>query len=230
MIGNTPRRETNIYVEANKSFAFGIHFINAVSEGDLDLTGTTVRLTASQQPHLGGVEVLRIEAVHIADVQGLVQFQFQASDLALGYGSYSYDVTLITTQGYSVPILKGYIEVGANTDQDISNTFTDIHADSEITAAIGDSNLVEITVERIDGMLSVTQGLILDFEARMDDRVERAETAATSAEYWSGKTTEDIAGLKTWMANTGFPYWKGTSAQYAALGAPDPSILYLLTD
>lgn len=230
MIGNTPRRETNIYVEANKSFAFGIHFINAVSGGDLDLTGTTVRLTASQQPHKGGTEVLNVEAAHIADVQGLVQFQFQASDLALDSGQYAYDVTMVTTQGYSVPIIKGYIEVGSNTDQDVSNTFTDIHADSEITAAIGDSNVVEITVERIDGMLSVTQGLILGFEERMETQVGKAEAAASTAEYWSSKTTTDIADLKTWMIGVGFPYWKGTTAQYGALKNPDPSVLYLLTD
>lgn len=230
MIGNTPRRETNIHVEANKSFAFGIHFVNAVSGGDLDLTGTTVRMAVAQQPHLGGTEVLNLEAVHIADVQGLVQFQFQASDLAMPNGSYYYDVTLVTTQGYSVPILKGFLEVGTNTDQDISNVFTDIHADSEITAAIGNSNVVEITVERIDGMLSVTQGLILDFEARMEVEVGKAETAATDAQFWSNKTTADIAAHQTHMDEMGFPYWKGTTAQYQQLAQPDQNVLYLLTD
>lgn len=229
MIGNTPRQETNIQVEANKSFVFGIQFKKA--NGDpLDLTGTTVRLVAALPTYKGGTEVLTLDAVHITDTQGLVQFQFQAADLALEAASYAYDVTLLTVPGYSVPIIKGFIEVGKNTDQDISNVFTDIHADSEVTAVIADSNVVEISIERVDGMLTVTQGLIDDFRVEMAAEVTKAETAATDAQYWSDKTTTDIAGLQAWMTNAGFPYWKGTSAQYAALGAPDPTVLYLLTD
>ena len=229
MIGNTPRRETNIQVEANKSFVFGIQFKKA--NGDpLDLTGASVRLVAAQAPHLGGTEVLDLDAVHITDTQGLVQFQFQASDLALVAASYPYDVTLLTKVGYTVPIIKGFIEVGTNTDPDISNTFTDIHADSEVTAVIAESNVVEITVERVDGMLTVTQGLIDDFRAEMAVEVSKAQTAATDAEFWSNKTDDDITGLKAWLTDMGFPYWKGTAQQYAALPKPDPSVLYLLVD
>jgi hypothetical protein len=229
VIGNTPRQETNIQVEANKSFVFGIQFKKW--NGDpLDLTGASVRLVAAQQPYLGGTEVLDLDAVHITDTQGLVQFQFQASDLALPAASYAYDVTLITVPGYSVPIIKGYLEVGVNTDPDTSNVFTDIHADSEITAVIGESNVVEITVERVDGMLTVTQGLIDDFRVEMTAEVVKAETAATDAEFWSKKTTTDINNLQTWMANMGYPYWKGTSQAYAALPAPDPTVMYLLVD
>ena len=229
MIGNTPRQETNIQLEASKSFVFGIQFLKP-NEDPLDMTGLVVRLVAAQQPYLGGTEVLELEAVHITDTQGLVQFQFQAEDLALPSAQYAYDVTLITEPGYSVPILKGYLELGTNTDPDTSNVFSDIHADSEITAVIADSNLVEVTIERVDGMLTVTQGLIDDFRVEMDTKVAAAETFADEAEFWSNKTNTDIQGLQQWMTDMGFPYWKGTAAAYAALPAPNVSVMYLLTD
>jgi len=228
-IGNTPTRETNITVEANRSFAFGIWF-KAEDGTPIDLTDSVLRFVASEMAHFGGTEVLSSIATPMADNKGMMQFEFQASDLALTPSTYAYDVTLVPPSGYSTPILKGHLVVGNNTDEDISNIYqTGVSTGADVTVYLKDRDVVEIKVERVDGLFMFVTELIHDFrdeiaenQALMDEKVASAQASAQLA---YSKAEE----LRGWFNSVGFPFWKGTQAQYDAIPVKDPNVLYLIT-
>lgn len=225
-LGNTVRRETNISLEASKSFAFGIRFVDGAGVA-LDVSDAVVRLVSTQPTYMGEAEVFSVEAEHIGT--GLVRFSLQAEDLALDPGSYPYDVTLVPATGYSVPILKGAFEIGSNTDTDTTNFYSDVQVGSDVTVELGNGGLVEVTIERVDGMYTAVVELINNFTEEMREQVDKAEAAASSSEYWANQTQVEIADLKDWMTLAGFPYWKGNKADFAVI-RPDNNIMYLLVD
>jgi hypothetical protein len=228
-LGNTPRKETNISVEASKSYAFGVRFQH-LDKTPVDMEDIVVRLVASEDAYRGGSEVLSLEGVHIGDDAGLVQFQFQAEDLALDPGQYPYDVTIIPESGYSTPVLKGYIEVGNNQDLDASNRYGMVLTGSEVTAIIENGDLVEITIERIDGLSGVVLQMISEFREEVTKDIDRGAAAATEAKAWASQSKYYADELRAWLQSVGFPFWKGTQAEYDALPNPDPLVLYLITD
>ena len=226
-LGNTPRRETNIAVEANKSYSFGIWFKTA--EGTpVDLTGSELRFVATENAYHNGAEVISLVAIPMLDQPDMQQFEFQAEDLSLTPGSYSYDVTLVPPSGYSIPILKGQLEIGANSDLDTSNTFTDVATGTDVIVQLNGSDVVEVTVERVDGLFMLVRELLSDFRDELAavqlQLVAIAEAAAASAQDASNKAEE----LRGWFNSVGFPFWKGTQAEYDALPAVDPNTLYLI--
>lgn len=226
-LGNTPRRETNIAVEANKSYSFGIWFKTA--EGTpVDLTGSELRFVATENAYHNGAEVISLVAIPMLDQPDMQQFEFQAEDLALTPGSYSYDVTLVPPSGYSIPILKGQLEIGTNSDQDISNTFSDVSTGTDVIVQLNGTDVVEVTVERVDGLFMLVKELLEDFraeiaaaQASMDAKVA---AAAASAQIASDKAAQ----LEGWFNSVGFPFWKGTQAEYDAIPVKDPNVLYLI--
>lgn len=227
-LGNTPRRETNIAVEANKSFAFGVWF-KAADGTPIDLTGSTLRFVAAEQGQRGGREVLSVNAVSDVNNPNMLYFQFQADDLALTAGSYSYDVTLIPPSGYSTPVLKGQLEIGSNTDQDTSNIYgSGVNTGTDLIVLLEDRDVVEVTIERVDGLFMLITEVIKDFrddlaaaQTAMDAQVA---AAAASAQIASSKAAQ----LEDWFKSVGFPFWKGTQAQYDAIPSKDPNVLYLI--
>ena len=227
-LGNTPRRETNISLEQGKSYALGVNFRSAA--GPLDVTDTVLRMVVANLVQRGGVEVLSKEAVTLDALDGRFQFQFQAEELALPAGSYPYDMTIVPPSGFSSPVLKGALEIGTNTDYNTSNTFTEVNAGDDLTIVLDGVDVVEINIERLDGMLGVVQNLISDFKSEMEDQVVAAAASATQAQAWAGQAANSVSDLETYLADMGFPYWAGTRAEYAAVVAPNPAVLYLTTD
>lgn len=227
-LGNTPRRETTFAVEANKSYAFGLRFVHP-DKTAIDLTGCTLRMVVIEGPHVGGTQVLAKVADMTDPTLGFAQFNLQAEDLALDPGSYSYDVTLLPTSGYSSPIIKGYFEVGPNVDFDSSNKYLGLEVGSEITVTFEQGDVVEITIDRVDGLYVLVAGLMEDFKEEMEAAVGQAETAAGEAAA-SADLAEGYAGqMQVWLDNAGFPFWKGTQAQYDII-TPKAEVLYLITD
>ncbi len=227
-LGNTPRRETTISVEASKSYAFGMYF--KTPDGlPIDLTDCELRLVAAEAPHVGGTEVINILATSQAPVTGFMQFNFQATDLELEPGSYAYDVTLLPISGYSQPIIKGYIEVGPNMDLDTSNVYTDLDVGSDVTVTQEQGDVVEITIERVDGLYLVVSALIKDFTEAMQAEVAKAAASAVDAAESAELAERNNNEMQVWLDNAGFPFWKGTYAQYQAL-VPKEEVLYLLVD
>ena len=228
-LGNTPRRETNISVEASKSYALGVLF-REVDGSPVDLSEAEVRLVLAESARADGIELLSLIAVKIGSKQGLVQFQFQAEDLALDPGNYPYDVTLIPKSGFSTPILKGFFEIGSNTDVDTSNVFDFATLDGDIIAVMDGGDLIEITIERVDGLIAVAEEMISDFSASMTAEVLRATNQANRSTVEADRSASYANELRAWMAAVGFPFWQGTQAQYDNIPAPDPLILYLIVD
>jgi hypothetical protein len=226
-LGNTPRRETNIAVEANKSYAFGVWFKSA-DNTPIDLTDSVLRFVATENAYHTGAEVISKVAVPMLDQPDMQQFEFQAEDLALDAGSYAYDITLIPPSGYSIPILKGQLEVGANSDLDTDNVFTDISTGTDIIVDLAGTDVVDVTIERVDGLFMLVKELLEDFraeiaaaQASMDAKVA---AAAASAQIASDKAAQ----LEGWFNSVGFPFWKGTQAEYDAIPVKDPNVLYLI--
>ncbi|MGV0950003.1 MAG: phage upper tail fiber protein [Azonexus sp.] len=227
-LGNTPRRETNIAVEASKSYMLGVYF-KTPDNTPVDLTNCVIRFVATDPPQRGASEVLSIVADMDTAEVGLVQFKFQAADLTLEPGSYAYDVTLYPPSGYSTPILKGYIEIGANTDLDDSNVYDAVNTVSDITAIIEGGDHVTVEIERVDGLYLVVTNLIEDFSVAMQAQVDVAAGHAQAALVSENEAEAANSEMQAWLDNAGFPFWKGTQAQYNAL-TPKYEILYLITD
>ena len=227
-LGNTPRRETNISVEASKSYLLGLYFKTPDST-PVDLTGCILRFVATDPPQRGSSEVLSLLAIMDEPTLGLAQFEFQAADLTLEPGSYAYDVTLLPPTGYSSPILKGYLEIGSNTDLDDSNVYTDINITSDITVTFAQGDNVTIEIERVDGMYLVVSNLIEDFTVAMDAEVAAAAASAQAALVSENQAEGYRNEMQIWLNNAGFPFWKGTQAEYDALDKK-AEVLYLITE
>jgi hypothetical protein len=228
-LGNTPRKEVNFAVEANRSYAFGILFKDPKGEY-LDLKGNQIRLVLADSQRQGSAELVVLDAVHVGKTHGLVQFRFQADDLALEPGSYPYDVTLLPTSGYSAPVLKGYFEVGANVDEDTSNTYTNVNTGSDITVTMNDTDLIELTIERIDGMYSVVDEMIRDFTQTMTHNLAVAHDAVKNAEAAAAQSALHADELRQWLLSVGYPFWQGPKSLYDQIPKPAPNVLYLITE
>jgi hypothetical protein len=194
----------------------------------IDLTDSVLRFVATENAYHTGAEVISKVAVPMLDQPDMQQFEFQAEDLALDAGSYAYDITLIPPSGYSIPILKGQLEVGANSDLDTDNVFTDISTGTDIIVDLAGTDVVEVTIERVDGLFMLVKELLEDFraeiaaaQASMDAKVA---AAAASAQIASDKAAQ----LEGWFNSVGFPFWKGTQAEYDAIPVKDPNVLYLI--
>ena len=227
-LGNTPRRETNIAVEANKSYSFGIWF-KTVDGTPVDLTGSELRFVATESAYHSGAEVISLVAIPMLDQPDMQQFEFQTEDLALTPGSYSYDVTLVPPSGYSIPILKGQLEIGTNSDQDISNTFSDVSTGTDVIVQLNGTDVVEVTVERVDGLFMLVKELLDDFRQEIVDAKAYMDTKAAEADASAQYAASKAAQLEGWFNTVGFPFWKGTQAQYDAITTKNPDVLYLIT-
>lgn len=231
-LGNTPRRETNIAVEASKSYQLGLRFIQQTGSDTpepVDITGCEIRFVATDPPSRGSTEVLSIVADLDAPLNGLASFKFQASDLTLTPDSYAYDVTLYPPSGYSSPILKGYLEIGTNTDLRDDNVYGDLNITTDITVTMEQGDLITIEIERLDGMFLVVSALILEFEADMQAQVDAAAASAAASLGSANLSAAYAAEMQVWLDNAGYPFWKGTQAQYDAL-TKKGEFLYLITD
>lgn len=228
VLGNTPRRETNFYVEANKSYSFGMYFKTPDGE-PVDLTDCVLRLVAAETQQVGGSEVISKIATSADPRTGFVNFNLQAEELALDPSSYPYDVTIIPESGYSTPIIKGYIEVGANTDTDVSNVYQDFNATSDVTATLEPFDVVEVTIERVDGLYLIVSNLMEDFAEQMEAEVSKAADSATDSSNSASLSASYAEEMRVWLDNAGYPFWKGTQAEYDAL-TPKREVLYLITD
>lgn len=228
-LGNTPQQETNIAVEASKSYSFGIWFKSA-DDTPVDLTTSVLRFVATEDPYHQGIEVLSKVALPVLDDPAMQQFEFQAEDLALTPGSYSYDVTLVPPSGYSIPILKGQMEIQANSDQDIDNVYSDISTGTDLIVQLSGTDVVEVTIERIDGLFMLVRELILDFREELGTVRSELEAIAAAAAASAQDASDKANELRGWFDSVGFPFWKGTQAQYDGLAEHDPMHLYLIIE
>ena len=226
-LGNTPRQETSIAVEANKSYTFGVWF-KTVDGTPVDLTDSVLRFVATGNAYRTGAEILNIVATPMLEQPDMQQFEFQAEDLALKPGSYGYDVTLLPPSGYSIPILKGQLEVGSNADEDASNVYARTSTGTDITVELSGNDVVNVTLERVDGLFMLVQELLEDFRQQMIEFEAHMEALAAESAASAADAAASANELRHWMETVGFPFWKGTQAEYDAIPVKNPDVLYLI--
>lgn len=149
-LGNTPRQRTVLRLERGKSYALTITFQNP-DGSEFDMTGSLVRMTAKAMRHLGDQIVIQMDAIDRAPERpGEFQFPLQASDTDLEPAEYPFDVTWISANGYSTPVVKGSILIGDNTDPDVANTYPTADTLDELVVVIGSGNDIIVQVEQAD--------------------------------------------------------------------------------
>lgn len=149
-LGNTPQQRTMLRLERGKSYALTLRFLDEAGKA-YDMTGSTVRLTAKAMRHLGGAVVLQMSAIDRAPERpGEFQFPFQASDTDLEPSEYPLDITWVTADGYSTPVVKGAILIGDNTDSDVSNVYSTVDTLDEILVTVGGDTEITVQVAQAD--------------------------------------------------------------------------------
>lgn len=111
---NSPQETTLLVLEASKSFSLGL-YIRDGNRVPLNVAGSTAVLTAAKVSRAGiGTVVVTNSAVILDAGGGYLRFNIQASELALAPGTYALTVTFVLA-GFSVVLLKGNLEIKANT-------------------------------------------------------------------------------------------------------------------
>jgi microcystin-dependent protein len=182
-LSTSPKTHTTLRLEQRKSFAFGIRFVDT-DEKPLDLTGATIRFVAAQPAHLGGASVLEAEADVVVPAEGLGRFDIQASDLAMPAGEYPFGVVFVSSIGYSTLVIKGVIDLQENTESEsISSIYEGINPDTTLQVVLEAGQLVQVTIERIDGFSLVVEERIAEFTAQVETLLDGA--LAEADEYIS---------------------------------------------
>lgn len=153
MLGNTPQHPVDFFVERAKSFAFSVK-VQFEDGTPFDFTGASVRCTIAEPRRLGGDIVLLISGQDVG-VDGVRQFQIQASELDLTPGEYPYDLTLQTAEGYSVPLSKGVFAIGANVDVIDNNVFDFSDPDQWITFTIKNGATIKTVIKNSLALSSI---------------------------------------------------------------------------
>lgn len=178
-LGNSPRQRTVLTLEARTSFAFGVKFFNRVDNTAVDLTGATVRLMAAYPARFGGGNAIYLVAEPVGDpALGIVQFNLQDTQLDLPPGEYEFSVTLVTMVGYSTPVLKGAIEIVANSDTGFLMNYPGISPSTNLAAYVENGQVIEVTVDQVDGLATVINQMV----SHVDDLVETVHQGVQSAE------------------------------------------------
>jgi len=149
---NSPSR-IQLRCEQRHSFSFGIYFETA-DQHRVNITGCTITFTA-QQPVYKGYGVQFAKPCDIVDgPNGHAQLNLQAVDLDLAAAQYEFDITLLTPEDYSSPVVKGFLEVVANPDPGyVDEVYDAANPPSSITAKILNNNSVSVVVNHLAGLV-----------------------------------------------------------------------------
>ena len=93
----------------------------------------------------------------------------------------------------------------------------------------GDRLTVNEIIERVDGMFLVVSKLIEDFAIEMQKQVDKAADSAQDALGSANRAYGYSEEMREWLDNAGFPFWKGTQAEFDALDKKR-EFLYLIVE
>lgn len=144
-LGNSPRSQTPITLEARKSFSLGMYFRN-INDNPIDITDD--ELTLAIATVRGNDPVLSAVAVMVDPEEGYARFDFQADDLDLPIAIYNYSITLVN-EGYSGIIVKGELELLQNTsDVGLGEEYTFDQPPINLAIKLHSYNRIYVTVDR----------------------------------------------------------------------------------
>ena len=100
---------------------------------------------------------------------------------------------------------------------------------TDVIVQLNGTDVVEVTVERVDGLFMLVKELLDDFRQEIVDAKAYMDTKAAEADASAQYAASKAAQLEGWFNTVGFPFWKGTQAQYDAITTKNPDVLYLIT-
>lgn len=199
-LGNTPRSQTVLLLEQRKSYALGLRFIDRSANDDpLDITGVTIRCVVSLPQRYGGTVAVTKTATILDGPLGLAQVSFQALDLDLETGEHPFTITFVPASGYSTTVIKGVIDIQPSVDPSTAGTYADINPSTNLAAYIEEGDVVEVTVDKVDGLYVVVSQMILDFDDQLDEYLAAiqvfrdAAAASATAAAGSANSAADSA-------------------------------------
>lgn len=131
---NTPRSETNLRLEARKSFSFNLKVVDGDSR-PVDLSDTTLELSV-------GTALRAAADLGVAASAGYARFDLQAADLDLPAAEHPYSISIVD-DGYSAVLVRGTIEiVDSPGDTGLNSTYTGGQAVSTLEASLQGSVIV----------------------------------------------------------------------------------------
>ena len=151
---NTPQQQLQFDLERRKSYSFRCVLLNA-DRSPLDLTNCKLRFVMKAREYDEDLYdttnvIVNHEARILSPESGEATFAFQAAELDVAPGAYNYAIVLWTKDGYSVVVVKGIVNLHANTDSaSVTKSYTTNSADAALELTLRGNNVVNIVTNTL---------------------------------------------------------------------------------
>ena len=151
---NTPQQQLQFDLERRKSYSFRCVLLNA-DRSPLDLTNCKLRFVMKAREYDEDLYdttnvIVNHEARILSPESGEATFAFQAAELDVAPGAYNYAIVLWTKDGYSVVVVKGIVNLHANTDSaSMTKRYTTNSADAALELTLRGNNVVNIVTNTL---------------------------------------------------------------------------------
>ena len=151
---NTPQQQLQFDLERRKSYSFRCVLLNA-DRSPLDLTNCKLRFVMKAREYDDDLYdttnvIVNHEARILSPESGEATFAFQAAELDVVPGAYNYAIVLWTKDGYSVVVVKGIINLHANTDSaSMTRSYTTNSADAALELTLRGNDVVNIVTNTL---------------------------------------------------------------------------------
>ena len=151
---NTPQQQLQFDLERRKSYSFRCVLLNA-DRSPLDLTNCKLRFVMKAREYDEDLYdttnvIVNHEARILSPEFGEATFAFQAAELDVAPGAYNYAIVLWTKDGYSVVVVKGIVNLHANTDSaSMTKRYTTNSADAALELTLRGNDVVNIVTNTL---------------------------------------------------------------------------------
>ena len=151
---NTPQQQLQFDLERRKSYSFRCVLLNA-DRSPLNLTNCKLRFVMKAREYDEDLYdttnvIVNHEARILSPEYGEATFAFQAAELDVAPGAYNYAIVLWTKDGYSVVVVKGIVNLHANTDSaSMTKRYTTNSADAALELTLRGNNVVNIVTNTL---------------------------------------------------------------------------------
>ena len=151
---NTPQQQLQFDLERRKSYSFRCVLLNA-DRSPLNLTNCKLRFVMKAREYDEDLfdttnVIVNHEARILSPEFGEATFAFQAAELDVAPGAYNYAIVLWTKDGYSVVVVKGIVNLHANTDSaSMTRSYTTNSADAALELTLRGNDVVNIVTNTL---------------------------------------------------------------------------------
>ena len=151
---NTPQQQLQFDLERRKSYSFRCVLLNA-DRSPLNLTNCKLRFVMKAREYDEDLYdttnvIVNHEARILSPEFGVATFAFQAAELDVAPGAYNYAIVLWTKDGYSVVVVKGIVNLHANTDSaSMTKRYTTNSADAALELTLRGNDVVNIVTNTL---------------------------------------------------------------------------------